>query len=49
MRITVVTPEGRVVAEIKNCKTIKGAKSKIRESSVAMRKGWIIRIEETIE
>jgi len=49
MKVYIVTETGKVVGEIKDCKTIKGAKGKIAKSSIAIPSGWIIRIEEVIK
>jgi len=49
MKITVVDQAGNEIAEVKNCKTIRGAKSQMKKSSIAFQAGWKIRIEEEIK
>ena len=49
LTVSVVDSDGRVVAKIHGCKTLRGARGKIKKSSIAMHSDWAIRIEEKIE
>jgi hypothetical protein len=47
--VTVVDHNSKTVATIKNVKTIKGAFTAMRKSSIAFQAGWVIRVESIIE
>jgi hypothetical protein len=48
MIVQIVDKTGEVIGEVKNCKTIKGALTQIKKSSIALHKGWKLRIEHII-
>ena len=44
MKIVVLNENGKEVAEIKNCKTLKGAYRKMLKSSIAFHSNWTVAI-----
>ena len=48
MVVQIIDQNGNVIGEVENCKTIKGALSQIKKSSIALHKGWKLRIEHTL-
>ena len=44
-KINLINKHGKEVLEVKNCKTIRGARTKLQKTSFAFKKGWKIRIE----
>ena len=43
-KVEVINTQGQVVAEIKGCTTIRGARGKMARSSCAFHSDWTIRI-----